>query len=56
MTTDEDRKIMYQRAVTGELQRAIETLDSVKTAKVLLVMPEDSVFRVKKANLLLRSF
>jgi flagellar M-ring protein FliF len=23
MTTDEDRKIMYQRAVTGELQRAI---------------------------------
>ncbi len=26
MTTDEDRKIMYQRAVTGELQRAIESI------------------------------
>lgn len=36
MTTDEDRKIMYQRAVTGELQRAIESIDAVKSAKVLL--------------------
>ena len=44
MTTDEDRKIMYQRAVTGELQRAIESIDAVKSAKVLLVMPEESVF------------
>lgn len=50
MTTDEDRKIMYQRAVTGELQRAIETLDSVKTAKVLLVMPEDSVFSSEESK------
>jgi flagellar M-ring protein FliF len=50
MTTDEDRKIMYQRAVTGELQRAIETLDSVKTAKVLLVMPEDSVFSSEEST------
>ncbi|MHC9001625.1 flagellar basal-body MS-ring/collar protein FliF [Enterococcus bulliens] len=45
MTTDEDRKIMYQRAVTGELQRAIETLSGVQKAKVLLVMPDKSVFQ-----------
>lgn len=47
MTTDEDRKIMYQRAVTGELQRAIETLNGVQKAKVLLVMPDTSVFQDK---------
>lgn len=44
MATDEDRKIMYQRAVTGELERAISSLDSIESAKVLLSMPEDSVF------------
>lgn len=47
MTTDEDRKIMYQRAVTGELQRAIESLSAVDKAKVLLVMPDNSVFADK---------
>ena len=50
MTTDEDRKIMYQRAVTGELQRAIESIDAVKSAKVLLVMPEESVFLLRKVR------
>lgn len=44
MATDEDRKIMYQRAVTGELERSISTLDSIEQAKVLLSLPEDSVF------------
>lgn len=44
MATDEDRKIMYQRAITGELERSISALDSIKSAKVLLSMPEDSVF------------
>ena len=47
MATDEDRKIMYQRAVTGELQRAIEALDGVKTAKVMLVIPDKSIFEKK---------
>lgn len=50
MTTDEDRKIMYQRATTGELQRAIESLNSVKKAKVLLVMPDNSVFSEKSKD------
>lgn len=44
MATDEDRSIMYQRAVSGELQRAITALGSVDSAQVILSMPEDSVF------------
>lgn len=47
MTTDEDRKIMYQRAVTGELQRSIESLEAVKEAKVMLVTPDKSIFEDK---------
>ena len=35
MTTDEDRKIMYQRALTGELQRAILSLKDVEKVKVI---------------------
>lgn len=44
MTTDEDRKIMYQRALTGELERAILSLDGVKGVKVILVTPDEGVF------------
>lgn len=44
MVTDEDRKIMYQRALTGELQRSIMSFDAINSAKVLLVMSEDSIF------------
>lgn len=47
MATDEDRKIMYQRAVVGELQRAIESLAAVKQAKVMLVTPDKSIFEEK---------
>lgn len=44
MATDEDRKIMYQRAVTGELERTISALDSVESADVILSIPEENVF------------
>ncbi|MDB6353461.1 flagellar basal-body MS-ring/collar protein FliF [Trichococcus sp. K1Tr] len=44
MATDEDRNIMYQRAVTGELERAITSLQSVESAKVILSIPKGSVF------------
>ena len=44
MATDEDRKIMYQRAITGELQRSIMSLDVVNAAKVHLMIPEKSIF------------
>jgi len=44
MVTDDDRQIMYQRALTGELQRSIMSLEAVNSAKVHLVMPEKSIF------------
>lgn len=45
MTTDSDRKIMYQRALTGELEKSIEALDDVSKAKVNLTMASsDNVF------------
>lgn len=44
MTTDEDRKIMYQRATTGELERSIGSLNAVQKVKVMLTMPDDDVF------------
>lgn len=44
MATDEDRNIMYQRAVTGELERAIGSLQSVESAKVILSIPETNIF------------
>ncbi|MDC7953976.1 flagellar basal-body MS-ring/collar protein FliF [Liquorilactobacillus mali] len=50
MTTDEDRKVMYQRAVTGELEQAIASLNEVQKAKVMLVMPSQSVFSDSSSN------
>ena len=44
MATDEDRKIMQQRAIQGELERAIGALSGVESVKVLLSIPEKSVF------------
>ena len=48
MATDEDRQIMYQRALSGELQRSIMSLDGVTSAKVHLVLPEKSIFETEK--------
>jgi flagellar M-ring protein FliF len=48
MATDEDRKIMYQRALTGELEKSIMSLDAINAAKVHLVMPEKSIFETKE--------
>lgn len=44
MTTDQDRKIMYQRALTGELERSIGALNAVQSARVILMTPSQSVF------------
>lgn len=44
MATDEDRKIMQQRAIQGELERAVSALNGVESVKVLLSVPEKSVF------------
>ena len=42
--TEFDEKVDYQRALEGELERSIETLSDVESARVNLVMPTDSVF------------
>lgn len=48
MVTEEDRKIMYQRALTGELQRSIMSIDGVNAAKVHLMMPVKSIFETEE--------
>lgn len=50
MVTDKDRDIMYQRALEGELQRSIMTLDEIQNARVHLVMSKDSVFETEKSQ------
>src|ERR1700679_4150339 len=42
--TEFDEKVTYQRALEGELERTIQTLGDVESARVHLVMPTDSVF------------
>ena len=42
--TEFDEKVTYQRALEGELERSIQTLADVESARVHLVMPTDSVF------------
>ncbi|MDK9710587.1 flagellar basal-body MS-ring/collar protein FliF [Acidaminobacter sp.] len=44
MVTDQDRKIMYQRAIQGELERTIRALEEVRFARVHLNMSESSLF------------
>ena len=56
--TEFDEKVTYQRALEGELERSIETLADVESARVHLVMSSDSVFldqqRAAKASVVLR--
>lgn len=56
--TEFDEKVNYQRALEGELERTIQTLSGVKSARVHLVMPTSSVFldreRGAKASVALR--
>ena len=56
--TEFDEKVTYQRALEGELERSIETLADVESARVHLVMPTDSVFldqqRGAKASVILK--
>jgi len=56
--TEFDQKVIYQRALEGELERSIETLSDVESARVHLVMPTDSVFldrqHAAKASVILK--
>lgn len=42
--SEAERRLNFQRALQGELQRTITQIDSVSQARVHLVMPEPSVF------------
>jgi flagellar M-ring protein FliF len=56
--TEFDEKVNYQRALEGELERTIQTLRDVESARVHLVMPRESVFldreQAAKASVILR--
>lgn len=58
MGSDFAEKVNYQRALEGELERTIQTLDEVEGVRVHLVMPHDSLFteqeRSAKASVVLR--
>lgn len=43
--TDFAQKINYQRALQGELERTILSIDGIETARVHLALPEKSLFR-----------
>jgi len=43
-TTEFEQRILYRRALEGELARTIGTVAAVQTARVHLVLPEKSVF------------
>ncbi|MEW6103176.1 MAG: flagellar basal-body MS-ring/collar protein FliF [bacterium] len=42
--TDYERRINYLRAIQGELERTIESIEGIKNARVLLVLPEKKLF------------
>ncbi len=42
--TDFAQKVNYQRALQGELERTIVTMDGIQGARVMLVLPEDRLF------------
>jgi len=56
--TEFDEKVNYQRALEGELERTIQTMSNIKSARVHIVMATDSVFmdreRGAKASVTLR--
>jgi flagellar M-ring protein FliF len=56
--TEFDEKVNYQRALEGELERTIQGLRDVESARVHLVLPSDSVFidrqRPAKASVILK--
>jgi len=57
--TEFDEKVNYQRAMEGELERTIQTLHDVESARVHLVLPKDSVFisreRPAKASVVIKT-
>ena len=58
MGSDFAEKVNYQRALEGELERTIQTLSEVETARVHIVLPRESLFtdreRAAKASIVLK--
>lgn len=58
MGSEFDEQVNYQRALEGELEHTIDTLSSVESSRVDLVLPHDSLFaadqREAKASVVLR--
>ena len=56
--SDFSEKVNYQRALEGELERTIQTLAEVESARVHLVLPSESIFadreREAKASVILK--
>ena len=50
MGSDFAEKVNYQRALEGELERTIQTLEEVEGVRVHLVMPHDSLFTDQERN------
>lgn len=48
--TDFAQKINYQRALQGELERTILSIDGIETARVHLALPEKSLFRSVRSS------
>ena len=46
--TEFEQKVMFRRALEGELSRTIMSVQAVETARVHLVMPERSVFATRR--------
>ena len=46
--TDFEERIKYLRALEGELERTIESIDAVESAKVNIALPKESVFVSKQ--------
>ncbi|MGE5397837.1 MAG: flagellar basal-body MS-ring/collar protein FliF [Chitinophagales bacterium] len=42
--TESDKRVKFQIALQGELTKTIESMDKVKSARVTLAIPEDSLF------------
>jgi flagellar M-ring protein FliF len=55
--SDFSEKVNYQRALEGELERTIQTMDGVENVRVHLALPSDSIFsgseREAKASVIL---
>ena len=48
--TDFEERIRYLRALEGELQKTIEAIDAVESAKVNIAIPKESVFVSKQVS------